>query len=173
MKSLWGRIAATEPAADKLLDIVVFIRCVRACHSGPSLPIRSEHRHASNDVGAHSRRASSSNCAGVVTLAACGERAGSRTGTEDDRDARGWERSCDSGGRFLAAIGRQGESSPNGDVVVCSGDRALTSLLVSPAIVTPEQAFAYWHTIGMPDLAALDLPASGTPAVVRHFAASV
>jgi len=87
--------------------------------------------------------------------------------------ARGWERSCDAGARLLAAIGRQGESSPGGDVVVCSGGRALTSLLVSLAVVTPEQAFAYWQTIGMPDLAVLDLPSNGTLAVVRHFAESV
>ena len=88
MKPLWGRIATTEPAAGVVSDIIVFIRCFGACDSGSSLPIRCERRHASNDVGAHSRRASSSSCAGVVTLAACGERAGNRAGTEDDRDAR-------------------------------------------------------------------------------------
>jgi len=86
--------------------------------------------------------------------------------------ALGWERSCDAGARLLAAIGRHGESNPDGDVVVCSGGRALASLLVSLGIVTPERAFARWQTIGMPDLAVLDLPASGTPAVVRHFADS-
>ncbi len=87
--------------------------------------------------------------------------------------APGWERSCDAGARLLAGIRRRWESGPDGDVVVCSGGRALTSLLVSLAVIAPDRAFAYWQTIGMPDLAVLDIPTSGTPAVVRHFAADV
>jgi len=87
--------------------------------------------------------------------------------------APGWERSCDAGARLLRGIRKHQESGSNSYVVVCSGGRALTSLLLSLAVIMPDRAFAYWQTIGMPDIAVLDIPTTGTPAVVHHFAGAV
>jgi broad specificity phosphatase PhoE len=84
--------------------------------------------------------------------------------------APGWERSVDAGSRLLDGINRQREAGADGDVVVCSGGRALTSLLVALAVIAPDQAFAYWQNITMPAVAVVDIPQHGTPTVVHHFA---
>ena len=54
MNSLW---AGLQRPSQSLTGVghPRFIRCFRACDSGSSLPIRSERRHASSDVGARNR----------------------------------------------------------------------------------------------------------------------
>jgi broad specificity phosphatase PhoE len=83
----------------------------------------------------------------------------------------GWECSADAGNRLLAAISRHREAGVDGDLAVCSGGRALTSLLLSLALIAPDRAFAHWQAITMPAIAVVDIPRQGAaPTVVRHFA---
>jgi len=41
---------------------------------------------------------------------------------------------------------------------------------MSNAVILADGAYAYWQTIGMADIAVLDITESGTPTVVRHLA---
>jgi len=41
---------------------------------------------------------------------------------------------------------------------------------MSNAVILADRAYAYWQTIGMADIAVLDITESGTPTVVRHLA---
>lgn len=84
--------------------------------------------------------------------------------------AAGWERSRDAGRRVLAGLMRISRSAPGDGIAVCSGGRALTSLLVELGTISPEHAFAHWQSIGTPDFAVLEMPASGPAVMIRHFA---
>jgi len=82
--------------------------------------------------------------------------------------AVGWEPSSDAGSRVLDGI-RRAETAGGGDIVVCSGGRALTSLLLTIGVVDVDHAFSHWQRIAMPDIAVLDIPTDGRPGVIRGF----
>ena len=84
--------------------------------------------------------------------------------------AAGWEPSREAARRFLAGVTSISSSWPDVDIVVCSGGRALTSLLMEVAAIDSERAFSYWQSIRMPDIAVVDMPTNGAPIVRQHFA---
>lgn len=84
--------------------------------------------------------------------------------------ATGWEPSRGAALRFLAGVTSISSSWPDDDIVVCSGGRALMSLLMEVGAIDSERAFSYWQSIRMPDIAVVDMPTSGTPIMRRHFA---
>ena len=86
------------------------------------------------------------------------------------RGGAGWEPSREAALRFLAGVTSISSASPDVDIVVCSGGRALTSLLMELAAIDSERAFSYWQSIRMPDIAVVDMPAGGAPIVREHFA---
>ena len=87
--------------------------------------------------------------------------------------AAGWEPSREAALRFLAGVTSISSSWPDVDIVVCSGGRVLTSLLVEVAAIDAEHAFSYWQSIRMPDIAVVDLPANGAPVMRQHFAGNL
>jgi broad specificity phosphatase PhoE len=84
--------------------------------------------------------------------------------------AAGWEPSRNAGLRFLAGVRSISPSRPNHDLVVCSGGRALTSLLVELGAIQSDVAFSCWQSIRMPDLAVVDMATEGSPVMIHHFA---
>ena len=84
--------------------------------------------------------------------------------------AAGWEPSRDAGLRFLAGVRSISLSRPDDDIVVCSGGRALTSLLVELGAIPRDLAFSCWQTIRMPDIAVVDMTTDGSPVMLHHFA---
>jgi 2,3-bisphosphoglycerate-dependent phosphoglycerate mutase len=84
--------------------------------------------------------------------------------------AAGWEPAHDAALRFLAGVTSISSPWPDDDIVVCSGGRALTSLLMELAAIDSERAFSYWQSIRMPDIAVFDMPTNGTPVMLHHFA---
>jgi 2,3-bisphosphoglycerate-dependent phosphoglycerate mutase len=82
----------------------------------------------------------------------------------------GWEPSQNAGLRFLAGVGTIALSRPDQNVVVCSGGRALTSLLVELGAIQSDVAFSYWQSIRMPDIAVVDMATEGSPVMTHHFA---
>lgn len=84
--------------------------------------------------------------------------------------AAGWEPSRDAGLRFLAGVRSIARSRPDDDVVVCSGGRALTSLLVELGAIECDVAFSCWQSIRMPDIAVVDMTTEGSPVMLHHFA---
>jgi hypothetical protein len=68
-----------------------------------------------------------------------------------------------------APVVHPGHALP-GTFAVASGGRALTAYLASLLGYTPEQAFASWRGLRMPDLAVLEL-AAAPPRVVIPFGA--
>jgi broad specificity phosphatase PhoE len=84
--------------------------------------------------------------------------------------AAGWEPSRDAGLRFLAGMRSISLSRPDDDLVVCSGGRALTSLLVELGAVGRDVAFSCWQSIRMPDIAVVDMATHGSPVMLHHFA---
>jgi broad specificity phosphatase PhoE len=83
--------------------------------------------------------------------------------------AAGWEPSRDAALRFLAGVTLISRSRPDDDIVVCSGGRALTSLLMELGAIESEDASSYWQTIRMPDIAVFVITANGPPVVLQHF----
>lgn len=84
--------------------------------------------------------------------------------------AAGWESSRDAGLRFLAGVKSISLSRPDDDIVVCSGGRVLTSLLVELGAIQSDVAFSYWQSIRMPDIAVVDMTTDGSPVMLHHFA---
>jgi 2,3-bisphosphoglycerate-dependent phosphoglycerate mutase len=84
--------------------------------------------------------------------------------------AVGWEPSREAALRFLAGVTSISSSWPDVDIVVCSGGRVLTSVLMEVAAIDSERAFFYWQSIRMPDIAVVDMPANGAPIMRQHFA---
>ncbi len=84
--------------------------------------------------------------------------------------AAGWEPSRDAARRFFAGVTSISSSRSDVDVVVCSGGRVLTSLLMEVAAIDSKRAFSYWQSICMPDIAVVDLPANGAAIMRQHFA---
>ena len=84
--------------------------------------------------------------------------------------AAGWEPSHDAGLRFLAGVKSISRSRPADDIVVCSGGRVLTSLLVELGAVESDVAFSCWQSIRMPDIAVVDMTTDGSPVMLHHFA---
>ena len=84
--------------------------------------------------------------------------------------AAGWEPSREAALRFLVGVTSISSAWPDVDIVVCSGGRALTSLLMELAVIDSERAFSYWQSIRMPDLAVVDMPANGAAIMRQHFA---
>ena len=82
----------------------------------------------------------------------------------------GWEPSREAAHRFLAGVHAISNAGPAVDIVVCSGGRALTSLLMEVAVIDSGRAFSYWQSIRMPDIAVVDIPANGAPIMRQHFA---
>lgn len=87
--------------------------------------------------------------------------------------AVGWEPSRAAALRFLAGVTSISSSWPDVDIVVCSGGRVLTSLLVEVAAIDSNGAFSYWQSIRMPDIAVVDMPTNGAPIVHQHFAGNL
>ena len=87
--------------------------------------------------------------------------------------AAGWEPSREAALRFLAGVTSISSAWPDVDIVVCSGGRVLTSLLVEVAAIDAEHAFSYWQSIRMPDIAVVDFPANGAPVMRQHFAGNL
>jgi broad specificity phosphatase PhoE len=79
--------------------------------------------------------------------------------------APGWESSQHAGRRLLAGVATISRSRPDVDLVVCSGGRALTSLLLELAVIDSDRAVSYWHSISVPDVIVVDWPTNGTPAL--------
>ncbi len=86
--------------------------------------------------------------------------------------AVGWEPSRDAGLRFLAGVKSIALTRPDDDIVVCSGGRVLTSLLVELGAIHSDVAFSCWQSIRMPDIAVVDTATDGSPVVLHHFADS-
>lgn len=84
--------------------------------------------------------------------------------------APGWEPSRDAGLRLLAGVRSISVSRPDDDIVVCSGGRALTSLLVELGAIQSDVAFSCWQSIRMPDIAVVDMATEGSPVMLHHFA---
>jgi broad specificity phosphatase PhoE len=84
--------------------------------------------------------------------------------------APGWEPSQNAGLRFLAGVRSISLSRPNHDLVVCSGGRALTSLLVELGAIQSDVAFSRWQSIRMPDIAVIDMATESPPVMIHHFA---
>ena len=84
--------------------------------------------------------------------------------------AAGWEPSRDGGLRFLAGVRSISLSRPDDDIVVCSGGRALTSLLVELGAIGRDVAFSCWQSIRMPDIAVVDMATKGSPVMLHRFA---
>ena len=84
--------------------------------------------------------------------------------------AAGFEPSCDAGLRFLAGVKSISVTRPDHDIVVCSGGRVLTSLLVALGAIQSDVAFSYWQSIRMPDIAVVDMTTDGSPVMLHHFA---
>ena len=84
--------------------------------------------------------------------------------------AAGWEPSHEAALRFLAGVASISRSRPDDDIVVCSGGRALTSLLMELTAIDTGAAFSYWQSIRVPDIAVVDMPPNGTPVMLQHFA---
>ncbi len=84
--------------------------------------------------------------------------------------AAGWEPSRDAGLRFLAGVRSISPTLPDDDIVVCSGGRVLTSLLVELGAIQSDVALSYWQSIRMPDIAVLDMTTDGSPVMLHHFA---
>lgn len=83
--------------------------------------------------------------------------------------AAGWEPSHEAALRFLAGVASISRTRPDEDLVVCSGGRALTSLLIELTAIDTDATFSYWQSIRMPDIAVLDMPPNGTPVMLQHF----
>ncbi len=83
--------------------------------------------------------------------------------------AAGWEPSRDAARRFLTGVASISRSRPDDDIVVCSGGRALTSLLMELGAIESEFAFSYWQRIRMPDIAVLGMTTNGPPVLLHHF----
>jgi broad specificity phosphatase PhoE len=81
-----------------------------------------------------------------------------------------WEPSRDAGLRFVAGVKAISLSRPDDDIVVCSGGRALTSLLIELGAIGRDLAFSYWQSIRMPDIAVVDMATVGSPVMLHHFA---
>lgn len=84
--------------------------------------------------------------------------------------AAGWEPSRNAGLRFLAGVRSISLSRPDDDIVVCSGGRALTSLLVELGATGRDVAFSCWQSIRTPDIAVVDMATEGSPVMLHHFA---
>jgi broad specificity phosphatase PhoE len=84
--------------------------------------------------------------------------------------AAGWEPSRDAGLRFLAGVKSITLSRPDDVIVVCSGGRALTSLLVELGAIESDVAFSCWQSIRMPDIAVVDMTTDASPVILHHFA---
>jgi 2,3-bisphosphoglycerate-dependent phosphoglycerate mutase len=84
--------------------------------------------------------------------------------------AAGWEPAQDAARRFLAGVTSISSARPDVDIVVCSGGRALTSVLMEVAAIESERALSYWQSIRMPDIAVVDMPANGASVMHQHFA---
>ncbi|NOX30468.1 MAG: histidine phosphatase family protein [Actinobacteria bacterium] len=93
----------------------------------------------------------------------------------NEAPASGWETARAAGERMVAGVQDLLSGSCGGDVAVCSGGRALTSLLVTMGLVAEGEAFEYWRSILMPDLARIDVEIgeqSNTFTVESHFGGS-
>ncbi len=84
--------------------------------------------------------------------------------------AAGWEPSREAALRFLAGVTSISSSWPDVDIVVCSGGRALTSVLLEVSAIDSERGFSSWQSIRMPDIAVVDMPSHGAPVMREHFA---
>jgi len=81
--------------------------------------------------------------------------------------AAGWECGGDAAARFLAGLRRLHVG--DGAVVVCSGGRMLTSVLVALGVFRGDEAFGVWSHLRMPDVAVLSMPADGPALLVTAF----
>ncbi len=89
--------------------------------------------------------------------------------------APGWETARAAGERMAAGVEGLLPGSCGGDIAVCSGGRALTSLLVTMGLIAEGESFEYWRSILMPDLARIDVDMGGLSdvlSVASHFGTS-
>lgn len=85
----------------------------------------------------------------------------------DEPPAAGWEDAASVIGRFVPALERL-LGGADGPVVVCSGGRAITTVLCHLGIVERERSFEAWRGLGSPDVIALDRrPVAGALRWVR------
>jgi broad specificity phosphatase PhoE len=98
---------------------------------------------------------------------------------QDQPTAPGWETAADARSRFTAGVERLRalhEPPMNRDrvlpatVVICTGGRMITAYLSALLGWTPDEAFARWQALKMPDLTVIELDEEAKGTVVIPFA---
>ncbi len=79
----------------------------------------------------------------------------------DRAPAVGWESATATADRILAEIDDIAAGRPTGDIVVCTGGRAITASLIGLRLLDPIDALESWRALQMPDVVVVQFDRHG------------